>query len=138
VKAAVDKGASVNSQNSNGSTALHVAAADGNVDMFQFLITEIAQAHKELDFNIQDYNGHTPLQVAGVSATSQGAKIEHLRIVELLLQKEAGLYRLLSDALSFHVWLMMIIFVCSGCQRCFVPRSMHCVALSVPPQPCQP
>lgn len=73
---ALAKGPSVDIQDSDGYTPLHVCAENGNIMIVRVLLTHDA------DVNMQDYSGYTPLHLCA----SKG-KVE---IVKLLLANKAG------------------------------------------------
>ncbi|MDN5247658.1 MAG: ankyrin repeat domain-containing protein [Wolbachia endosymbiont of Tyrophagus putrescentiae] len=75
VKEYVNKGANVETKDSNGSTALHIAAKSGNLDITRFLLD------KGADFNAQDSLGFMPLHLA--------VEHGHLDIVKSLVEKGA-------------------------------------------------
>ncbi|GKZ98590.1 hypothetical protein AnigIFM59636_004279 [Aspergillus niger] len=67
--------AEYNAQDTNGLTALHIAACEGDM-----LVVELLLQHPEVDVNAQDTDGLTALHIA--------AGEEYSPIVELLLQKQ--------------------------------------------------
>ncbi|GLA21851.1 hypothetical protein AnigIFM62618_003084, partial [Aspergillus niger] len=66
--------AEFNAQDTNGLTALHIAACEGDM-----LVVELLLQHPRVDVNVQDTDGLTALHIA--------AGEEYSPIVELLLQK---------------------------------------------------
>ncbi|KAL3248913.1 hypothetical protein ABHI18_011846 [Aspergillus niger] len=66
-------GADFNAQDTNGLTALHIAACEGDR-----LVVELLLQHPEVDVNAQDTDGFTALHIAA----GEG----HVPVVELLLQ----------------------------------------------------
>ncbi|KAI2813553.1 hypothetical protein CBS115989_9365 [Aspergillus niger] len=65
--------AEFNAQDTNGLTALHIAACEGDM-----LVVELLLQHPEVDVNAQDTDGLTALHIAA----GEG----HMPVVELLLQ----------------------------------------------------
>jgi len=59
VKYFAEKGANINAVNKNGFTLLHVAAANGNLDVVKYLIEE-----KGTNIDAKDKNGNSPLDLA--------------------------------------------------------------------------
>lgn len=76
---ALDNGAEINAKNEEDLTALHIAAWNGCTD----ILRELLQA-TNVDINVKDNNGNTPLYLASKEAVTQTVMaIPHKRGVSL-------------------------------------------------------
>lgn len=72
----------MNSTDAQGQTPLHVACADGNLDMVNCILDQTGS--NKADPNITNNDGFTPLCLASFEAMKSG-KLVHLKICETLL-----------------------------------------------------
>ncbi|KAG4306596.1 hypothetical protein PORY_000584 [Pneumocystis oryctolagi] len=98
-------------QDEYGNTALHMASANGNLNVVQFLLSQLSKTNdKHKYISIQNEQGNTPLHWAALNG--------HLEVVSLLVKEGADLYiqnkaqkTPLSDAESYNrtnvvTWLL--------------------------------
>jgi ankyrin repeat protein len=83
----IEAGANVHHKNNYNSTLLHSAAAQGNLEVVKLLI-----AH-EVEINLKDNIGNTPLYIAVANSASSNAGILeqqcYLEVIDLLIQRGA-------------------------------------------------